>query len=82
MRQNATEHLWHRARVIHEVLYNYIPLYVVSDVLNTLRPRQNGRHLADDIFKCIFMNENAWIPIKISMEFVLKGPINNIPELV
>ena len=25
----------------------------------TLRPRQNGRHFPDDIFKCIFLNENA-----------------------
>ena len=25
--------------------------------INTLRPRQNGRHFADDIFKCIFLNE-------------------------
>ena len=25
---------------------------------NTLRPRQNGRHFADDICKCIFLNEN------------------------
>ena len=32
----------------------------VPDV-NTLRPRQNGRHFADDIFKCIFLNENVWI---------------------
>ena len=29
--------------------------------LDTLRPRQDGRHFADDIFKCIFMNENFWI---------------------
>ena len=50
--------------------------------LNTLRPRQNGRHFADDIFKCIFLNENVWIPIKISVKFVPKGPINNIPALV
>ena len=50
--------------------------------LNTLRPRQNGRHFADDIFKCIFLNENVWIPIKISLKFVPKGPINNIPALV
>ena len=46
--------------------------------LNTLRLRQNGRHFADDIFKGIFLNENVWNPIKFS----LKGPINNIPELV
>ena len=49
---------------------------------NTLRPRQNGRHFADDIFKCIFLNENVWTPIKISLKFVPKGPINNIPALV
>ena len=49
---------------------------------NSLRPRQNGRHFADDIFKCIFLNGNVWIPIKISLKFVLKGPINDIPALV
>ena len=50
--------------------------------INTLRPRQNIRHFADDIFKCIFLNENVWIPIKISLKFVPEGPINNIPVLV
>ena len=50
--------------------------------LNTLRPRHNGRRVPDDIFKCIFLNENAWIPIKNSPKFVPKGPINNIPSLV
>ena len=48
---------------------------------NTLRPRQ-GRHHFSDIFKCIFLNENVWLPIKISLKFVPKGPINNIPALV
>ena len=51
-------------------------------LVNTLRPRQNGRHFADDTFKCIFLNENFWIPIKISVKFVPKGPINNILALV
>ena len=49
---------------------------------NTLRPRQNGRHFTDDIFKRIFLNENIWIPVKISLKFVPKGSINNIPALV
>ena len=49
---------------------------------NTLRPRQNGRHFADDIFKRIFFNENVWIPIKISLKFVPTGSINNISALV
>ena len=47
-----------------------------------MRPRQNGRRFPDDIFKCIFMNENVWILIKISLKFVPKGPINDIPSLV
>ena len=51
-------------------------------IINTLRLRENGRLFADDIFKCIFANENIWIPIQISPKFVPKGPINNIPSLV
>ena len=51
-------------------------------LLNTLRPRQNGRHFADDIFKCILFNENAGIALKISLMFVPKVRINNIPALV
>ena len=50
--------------------------------LNTLRPRQDGRRFADDTFKRIFLNENVRISIKISLKFVPKGPINNIPALV
>ena len=49
---------------------------------STLRPRQNGHHFANDIFKCIFLNENAWISLKISLKFVPKVRINNIPALV
>ena len=48
--------------------------------VNTLRPRQNRRHFTDDIMKCIFLNENIWIPIEI-FKFVPKGSINNIPAL-
>ena len=49
--------------------------------INTWMPRQNGRHFGD-ISKCIFMNENVWFPIKISLTFVPKGLINNISSLV
>ena len=56
--------------------------FYLGQQFNTLRPRQNGRHFADDIFKCIFLNENVWISIKISLKFVPKGRINNIPSLV
>ena len=50
--------------------------------INTLRPRQNGRHFPDDIFKRIFLNENVRISIKISPKFVPKGPISINPALV
>ena len=50
--------------------------------LNSLRPRQNGRHFADDISNCISLIENISIPIKISLKFVPGAPISNIPALV
>ena len=28
--------------------------------INALRPEHNGRHYTDDIFKCIFLNENEY----------------------
>ena len=40
------------------------------------------RHFADDFFKCIFLIKNVLILIKISVKFIPKGPINNIPALV
>ena len=50
--------------------------------LNTLRPRQNGHFLPEDILKWVFLNENVWISTKILLKFVPKGPINDIPALV
>ena len=38
--------------------------------------------LANNSFKCIFLNENVLISINISLKFVPKGPINNNPALV
>ena len=58
-------------------------LYVVCLCqINTLRPRQNGRHFPNDSFKWILFIENASISIKMSLMFVSKGLINNIPALV
>ena len=55
---------------------------ITAKSINTLRPRQNGRHFPDDIFKPIFVNENVRISIMISLKFVPKIPINNITALV
>ena len=51
-------------------------------MINTFRPRQNGRHFPDDSFKWIFLNVNVWISIEVSLKFAPKGPINKIPALV
>ena len=37
----------------------YMPDQSTTYKVNTLRPRQNGRHFPDDIFKRIFLNENV-----------------------
>ena len=50
--------------------------------IKIFRPRQNDRHFADDTFKLIFLNEIVRISIEISLKFVSKGLINNIPALV
>ena len=49
---------------------------------NSSPPGQNGRHFADDIFRCTFMDEKFSILIKISLKFVPEGPIDNNPALV
>ena len=38
--------------------------------------------LADDNLKCIFLNENNRIPIRISQKYVAKSPIDNNPAMV
>ena len=38
--------------------------------------------LADDNFKCIFLNENDRIPIRISLKFVPMSPVDNKPALI
>ena len=44
-----------------------------------LGPEQEGRHFANDIFKCIFLYENYHILIQILLKFVSKNSINKKP---
>ena len=48
---------------------------------NTLRLGQDGRHFANDIFKCIFTYEKCGILIKGSFKYVCNGPIDDNPAL-
>ena len=63
---------------IYYPIHYPIDVYLDTKGVNTLRPRQNGCHFPDNIF----LNENVWLLINISLKFVPKGPINNIPALV
>ena len=38
--------------------------------------------LADNIFKCIFLNEHDRIPIQVSLKFLPRSLIDNVPALV
>ena len=69
--------------IMYNVSLDVSFVYNDRDTLfNTLRPRQNGRHFADDTLYGIFVNENVRISIEFSLKFVPKGPINNIPAVV
>ena len=53
--------------------------FMIAQSLNSLSRRENGHHFPDDIFKWILLNENVWILIGISLQFVPRCVINNIP---
>ena len=61
------------------MIHSYLITNHDSPYINTLKLRQNGCYFAEDSFKYIFVNENVWISIDISLHFVPKGQINNIP---
>ena len=54
----------------------------ISFLYKHIEAETNGRHFPDSIFKCIFLNENVLISLKILLKFIPKGLINNIPALV
>ena len=65
--------------MMHSTILYYIASWYK---LNSSPPRQNGHHLAGYIFRCIFVNEQFWILIKISFKFISKGLIDNNQALV
>ena len=49
--------------------------------MNSSSSAQNGRRFTDDMFRCIFVDENFHIVIKISLKFLSKGLMNNNPAI-
>ena len=57
-------------------------IWYMGPAFERVRPRRKRHHFADNISKCIFLNENVLIFIEISLKFIPKSPINHIPALV
>ena len=60
----------------HVHIWQVLPQHCFSESCQT------SLHFADDYFKCIFLNKNVSILIKISLKFVTNGLINNTLALV
>ena len=89
----SNEVLWHSPLDYFTGNAQYISLYINLTISNlwsqSLFPGSKElTHWGLDIWmplrrrQCIFLNENVWISIKMSLKFVPTGPINNIPALV
>ena len=64
------------------LIFNTLWLDCIFTIINILRLEWNGWHFADDIFECIFLNENWRILITISLKYVSKGPASIKQSLV
>ena len=61
---------WNSKHFLRNVFQQNIILHNNGKIIQHIEAETNGRHFAGDIYKCIFLNENVWIPIKISLKFV------------
>ena len=83
-------YIWHIKRLswqkgFHNSISWLLVSYNVTNSLTSINwfpPGHNGPRSADDRFRCIFVNENICILIKISLKFLRKGSIDNKPALV
>ena len=66
---------------LSDIITRIFWLLIFSKWFNILRLRANGRHFPDDIFTCIFLNENVYISIRISLRFLPKGPHEYLDEI-
>ena len=51
---------------------------ILIQIVNSLKPGNNGHHFSDHIFKCIYLAKNVSIFTEISLTFVPDGPINSL----
>ena len=66
----------------HGILYHWQWNPITVAIANALRPRQNGRQFADNIFNLILLWENCCILLQISLKLILKVLIINKPAMI
>ena len=66
----------------HHLLLLSNEILISNIVLITLRNEQNGRYFADNIYMCIFFDENYSISIEFSPRFVPKGLVDKYSSLI
>ena len=69
---------------IGTTLYKHSIIMDIFDItyINSFPPGQDGCHLADNIFRYIFVIEKFYLLFKISQKFVPKDLVDNNPALV
>ena len=76
---------WYRQSTRHSLSQcwpRFPPPYALTTPSLLISPGQNRLRFADDIFRCIFMNEKLCILIQISLKFVRRSPKDNKPALL
>ena len=75
-------HCWLACLAAIENAIRWPCMTVSQSPCTTLKAGNFACHCKDDIFNCIFLNENVSISLKIQLRFVPTVRINNIPVLV
>ena len=79
---NRNSYIFVQENAFQIVVWKMVAILSRPQCVNSSPPGQNGCIFADDIFRCIFMNEKFCILNKISLKVVPNGPIDNNPALV
>ena len=66
----------------YSVYKHIIAAHNMTLIFNSSPPGQDGRHFADDTFRCIFVKEKFCILVKIWLKFVPQDLIDKNPALV
>ena len=74
--------MWHFCFSVYWMLSVLLLLGILNHAFNSSPSGQNGHHFADDDFKCILVKEKFCTWTTISLKFVPKGTIDNIPAFV